>query len=73
MIYVLKALDGEVSFTPSSSGKTVEVAVCKTGKIGLKSKRLKANKARVLYKTLVSKGYAIVNDKLAKQLIEGKV
>jgi len=54
--YTLKARNGYITFIPSVSCKTVLVSVIQ-GRGDLKSKRLKADKARGLYKTLVAKGY----------------
>jgi hypothetical protein len=50
------AKDGHVNFTPSPSGKTCLVAVYKDGSFR-KKKRLKATKAKQVWKNLREKGY----------------
>jgi len=54
-MYNLFAMDAEVRFSPSPSGKTVVVRVL--GQNLYKKKRMRADKARELYVALYNKGY----------------
>ncbi len=65
MTYTLNAADGAVTFTPSPSGKTVVVAVVRAERGGdgdivtgvVKQRRMRVDKARALYKSLIQKRY----------------